>query len=133
MYLIPLSCDDPLLVDETAYLRKKTAWRHLIFALQIKNGMSYEEYNRYCELLKTWRSDTSKEDNISIKLETLDKFRATGGSTAIHFLVKFLRDDHERIRQRRADVVMTLFDNLKSGSQLYESLKYLSIARQRVQ
>ena len=90
--------------------------------------MNYEEYNRYCEILKTWRPDISKEDNISIKLETLEKFRATGRSIAIHFLFKFLRDDHDEIRQRTADVVTTLFDSLKSRNQLYESLKYLSIS-----
>jgi len=95
--------------------------------------MDYEEYNRYCEILNTWRLDISREDNISIKLETLEKFGATGGSITIHFLFKFLRDDHEEIRQRTAELVAKLFDRLKSRNQLYESLKYLSISGADVQ
>jgi HEAT repeat protein len=89
--------------------------------------MNNIEYNNCIKILNKEPGWFGREENINSKLECLETFRSKGSPSNIHVLIPFLKNESELFRQRTADVIVSLFDKLKSQNQLYESLKYLRI------
>jgi HEAT repeat protein len=89
--------------------------------------MEYTEYNKCIEILKSKPKWFGVDENIAMKLECLATFQSKGSPSNIHALIPFLKSSNEVIRQRTAEVIVMLFEKLKSQNQLYDSLKYLPI------
>lgn len=89
--------------------------------------MGYAEYNKCIEVLKSKPKWFGANENNSMKLECLATFQSKGSPSNIHALIPFLKGSNEVIKQRTAEVIVMLFEKLKSQNQLYDSLKYLPI------
>lgn len=89
--------------------------------------MDYAEYNKCIGILNAKPKWFGQDENHSLKLDCLEAFRAKGSPSNIHALIPFLKSKDETFRQRTAEVTTSLFDKLKSQSQLYDSLKYVPI------
>lgn len=90
--------------------------------------MDFKEYNVCLEIRKAKPRWFGREENLESKLECLETFKAKGSPSNIHVLIPFLKNDNNKILQRRtAEVIISLFDRLKSQNQLYDSLKYIPI------
>ncbi|HEX6226393.1 MAG TPA: HEAT repeat domain-containing protein [Chryseolinea sp.] len=89
--------------------------------------MDYAEYNKCIEILGARPKWFGTDDNIPLKLDCLETFRSKGSPSNIHALIPFLKSNNEIFRQRTAEVIISLFDKLKSQNQLYDSLKYVPI------
>src|SRR3954463_2612184 len=89
--------------------------------------MNYDEYSACIKILQKKPGWFGKDD-VEAKLDCLETFRLKGTPSDIHALISFLRDDNKVISLRTAEVIVSLSDKIKSLSQLYDSLKYVSIA-----
>ena len=89
--------------------------------------MNYTEYNKCIEILRSKPKWFGGDENLPMKLGCLETFQSKGSPSNIHGLIPFLKSSNEVISQRTAEVIVMLFEKLKSQNQLYDSLKYLPI------
>jgi len=79
--------------------------------------MDHTEYNKCIEILRSKPKWFGADENLAMKLECLETFQSKGSPSNIHALVPFLKSCNEVIMQRTAEVIVMLFEKLKSQNQ----------------
>jgi HEAT repeat protein len=92
-----------------------------------KSIMDYQELKKCIEIFQDKPKWFIQEDNLDEKLKCLDTFKEKATPKDISTLIGFIKGNHVSVQIKIADIIIYLFQQLKSQNELYDCLKYVDI------